>query len=67
MYFNGARLDGLYPVSIALDGQAINITLTSRKGFIDVGIIGDRRAVPHLQRLLIHLETALAELEKSWG
>ena len=67
MYFNGARLDGLYPVSIALDGQAINITLTSRKGFIDVGIIGDRRAVPHLQRLLIHLETALAELERSWG
>lgn len=67
MYFNGARLDGLYPVSIALDGQAINITLTSRKGHIDIGIIGARGAVPHLQRLLIHLETALAELEKSWG
>ncbi|GAA1751662.1 wax ester/triacylglycerol synthase family O-acyltransferase [Aeromicrobium alkaliterrae] len=67
MYFNGARLDGMYPVSIALDGQAINITLTSRAGHIDVGIIGCRRTVPHLQRLLLHLESSLAELEASWG
>jgi diacylglycerol O-acyltransferase len=67
MYFNGARLDGMYPVSIALDGQAINITLTSRAGYLDVGIIGCRRTVPHLQRLLLHLESSLSELEASWG
>ncbi|MFT4298551.1 MAG: wax ester/triacylglycerol synthase family O-acyltransferase [Aeromicrobium sp.] len=67
MYFNGARLDGLYPVSIALDGQAINITLTSRAGYLDFGVIGCRRSVPHLQRILLHLETALAELEQTWG
>jgi WS/DGAT/MGAT family acyltransferase len=67
MYFNGARLDGMYPVSIVLDGQALNITLTSRKGFVDIGLIGCRRSIPHLQRLLGHLEDALAELEKSWG
>ncbi|MEP7019353.1 MAG: wax ester/triacylglycerol synthase family O-acyltransferase, partial [Pseudonocardiales bacterium] len=29
MYWNGARLDGLYPLSIPLDGQALNITCTS--------------------------------------
>lgn len=67
MYFNGARLGGNYPVSVVLDGQALNITLCSRKGFIDIGVIGCRRSVPHLQRLLQHLEDALAELEKSWG
>ncbi len=67
LYFNGARMDGSYPVSIALDGQAINITLTSRAGYLDVGIIGCRRTVPHLQRLLLHLESALSELETSWG
>lgn len=67
MYFNGARLDGMYPVSIVLDGQALNITLTSRKGHLDIGLIGCRRSVPHLQRLLQHLENALAELELSWG
>ncbi|WP_374999991.1 wax ester/triacylglycerol synthase family O-acyltransferase [Aeromicrobium sp. CTD01-1L150] len=67
MYFNGARLDGMYPVSIVLDGQAINITLCSRDNYLDFGIIGCRRSVPHLQRLLIHLETALFELEQAWG
>ena len=67
LYFNGARLDGLYPASIVLDGQALNITLTSRDAFLDVGLTGCRRSVPHLQRLLTHLESALAELERSWG
>ena len=67
MYFDGARLDGMYPVSIVLDGQALNITLTSRRGYLDFGLIGCRRSVPHLQRLLTHLEDSLAELEKSWG
>jgi WS/DGAT/MGAT family acyltransferase len=67
MYFNGARLDGLYPVSIVLDGQAVNVTLCSRDRYLDFGIIGCRRSVPHLQRLLTHLETSLAELETAWG
>jgi len=67
MYFNGARLDGMYPVSIVLDGQALNITLTSRDRYLDFGLIGCRRSVPHLQRLLTHLETSLAELEQAWG
>lgn len=66
MYFNGSRLDGNYPVSIVLDGQAINITLTSRYRYLDFGLIGCRRSVPHLQRLLTHLESSLAELEKAW-
>jgi diacylglycerol O-acyltransferase len=67
MYFNGSRLDGMYPVSIILDGQALNITLTSRHKHLDFGLIGCRRSVPHLQRLLTHLESSLAELEKAWG
>lgn len=67
MYFNGARLDGMYPVSIVLDGQALNITLTSRDKYLDFGLTGCRRSVPHLQRLLTHLENALTELEQSWG
>lgn len=67
MYFNGARLDGMYPVSIVLDGQALNVTLTSRDKWLDFGLIGCRRSVPHLQRLLIHLESSLADLEASWG
>ncbi|GAA1215980.1 WS/DGAT/MGAT family O-acyltransferase [Prauserella alba] len=65
MYWNGARLDGIYPASVLLDGQAVNITLTTSGDNLDVGITGCRRSVPHLQRLLTHLDTALTDLEKT--
>jgi diacylglycerol O-acyltransferase len=67
MYWNGARLDGNYPLSIALDGQALNITLTNNAGNLDFGLVGCRRSVPHLQRLLGHLEDSLADLERACG
>lgn len=65
MYWNGARLDGNYPMSIALDGQALNITLTNNADNLDFGLVGCRRSVPHLQRLLTHLESSLADLERA--
>ena len=64
-YWNGARMDGSYPVSIPMDGQALNITLSSYDGSIDFGLIGDRNAVPSLQNLLEHLEESLTELEEA--
>jgi diacylglycerol O-acyltransferase len=67
LYWNGARLDGNYPLSIPLDGQAVNITLANNADNLDFGLVGCRRSVPHLQRLLGHLETALKELERSAG
>ncbi|MDT5242220.1 MAG: diacylglycerol O-acyltransferase / wax synthase [Mycobacterium sp.] len=67
MYWNGARLDGNYPLSIALDGQALNITLTNTAGNLDFGLVGCRRSVPHLQRLLGHLEDSLTDLERACG
>lgn len=65
MYWNGAKLDGIYPASVLFDGQALNITLTSNGDNLDFGITGCRRSVPHLQRLLLHLDTALTELENA--
>ncbi|MFR9752524.1 WS/DGAT/MGAT family O-acyltransferase [Nocardia sp. 004] len=62
-YWNGARLDATYPLSIPLDGQAVNITLTSNADNLDLGIVACRRAVPDVSTLLDHFETALTELE----
>jgi diacylglycerol O-acyltransferase / wax synthase len=67
IYYGGARLDGNYPLSIALDGQALNITLTNNAGNLDFGLVGCRRSVPHLQRLLAHLESSLKDLERVVG
>ena len=65
LYWNGARMTGSYPLSIPFDGQAMNITLASYDGRVDVGIVGCRRSVPRLQRLLGHLEDSLAGLESA--
>jgi len=67
LYWNGARMQGVYPLSIPYEGQALNITVTSYAGSLEFGLTGCRRTVPHLQRLLGLLEESLAELEKSVG
>jgi hypothetical protein len=67
MYWGGARLDGNYPMSIALDGQALNMTAVNNGDNLDFGLVGCRRSVPHLQRLLGHLESSLKDLERAVG
>ena len=67
MYWCGARMSGDYPVSIVMDNLALNITLVSNDKNLDFGLIGCRRSVPHLQRLLGHLEDSLADLERAFG
>ena len=67
LYFRRSLLEGVYPLSIPTNGQALNITLASYNGNLEFGLIGCRRQVPHLQRLLVHLEDSLVELEKAVG
>ena len=64
LYWEGARLVGLYPLSVAFDGQALNITVTSYADNMEFGLTGCRRSVPHLQWLLTYLEDSLQELEE---
>ena len=66
-YWNGAQLLGTYPLSIPINGMALNITCTSYDGNMAFGLTGCRRTVPHLQRLLTHLDDELGNLEKAAG
>jgi diacylglycerol O-acyltransferase len=66
-YFRGSRLEGVYPLSIPINGMALNITCTSYDGQMDFGLTGCRRTVPRLQRLLPHLDSELTALEKAAG
>ncbi len=50
---------------LAKGDVALNITLTSYAGELHFGLIGCRRSVPRLQRLLLHLEASLHELEEA--
>jgi diacylglycerol O-acyltransferase len=66
-YLNGARLTGTYPVSVPMQGMALNITCNSYADDMCFGLTGCRRSVPHLQRLLTFLDEELDLLESATG
>lgn len=67
MYWNGARLNGIYPASIVTEGVALNFTLITYDKNVDFGITACRRTVPQVQRLIDYMEQALQELEEAAG
>lgn len=64
-YWNGARLDGMYPMSAVFHGFALNFTLVSNGDQLDFGVVACRSSVPSCQRIIDHLEESLAELEQA--
>ncbi|MDB5967790.1 MAG: wax ester/triacylglycerol synthase family O-acyltransferase [Hydrocarboniphaga sp.] len=67
LYFNGARMDQMYPLSLLSHGQAVNITVVSYAGQFNVGYTGCRDTLPHMQRISVYTGEALLELEKLLG
>ncbi len=63
LYFNGARLEELYPVSLLFSGQALNITVTSYVDKLDFAFTACRSALPHIQRVAVYTGDAMQELE----
>lgn len=66
-WFDGARMVGMYPLSIPLHGIALNITCASYDGQMGFGLTGCRRTVPRLQRLLTYLDEEVTALERAVG
>jgi diacylglycerol O-acyltransferase / wax synthase len=64
LYFNGSRLDALFPLSLLLHGNALNITCVSYAGTLNFGFTGARDTLPHLQHLAICMGESLAEIER---
>lgn len=61
-YFNGARLDAIFPLSLLMHGNALNITCLSYAGTLNFGFTGARDSLPHLQKLAIYMGEALEQL-----
>ncbi|MGA2319365.1 MAG: wax ester/triacylglycerol synthase family O-acyltransferase [Solirubrobacteraceae bacterium] len=64
LYFNGSRLDAVFPLSLLLHGNALNITCISYAGTLNFGFTGARDSLPHLQHLAICMGEALKEIER---
>ena len=64
LYLNGARLDALFPLSLLLHGNALNITCVSYAGTLNFGFTGARDTLPHVQMLAIYMGEAVEEISE---
>jgi diacylglycerol O-acyltransferase len=62
LYFNGSRLDAMFPLSLLFHGNALNITCLSYAGTLNFGFTGARDTLPHLQHLAIWMGEAVDEI-----
>jgi len=63
LYFEGAKLEATYPVSLIAHGGALNITCLSYAGTLNFGYTGCRDTLPSMQKIAVFAGEALDELE----
>lgn len=67
MYYNGARLDSLFPISTVFAGLGLNITVYSHGDKVSFGCVAGREMLPQVEPLIPLAERVLAELEAAYG
>lgn len=67
LYYEGAELDGLFPLSVLFRGQALNITALGYADTFTLSFTACRKSVPSVQRLAVYTGEALDELEQALG
>ena len=66
LYFHGAEMVAHYPVSQVGHGMALNITVLSYAGSLYFGFVACADSVASVQRLAVHLDAAMDELEATF-
>ena len=66
-YVNGALIEADYPMSLLVPGQAMNITVISRRNMLDVAVLVCPDLAPEPQRVGGYIADALDELERALG
>ena len=67
LYWNGAHLEEIYPVSTAIGGQALNVTMCSYADRVTFGYVSGRNVMPDIESLIPLTERVLVELEAAVG
>jgi WS/DGAT/MGAT family acyltransferase len=67
MYWNGAHIEEVYPVSTVYDGQALNVTTCSYADRVGFGYAAGADVVPDIDALVPLTEECLTELESAVG
>jgi hypothetical protein len=62
LFAGGARVVATYPLGPVLEGAAVNITVLSYQGSVDVGVISCRETVPDAWVIAAGFERAISRL-----
>lgn len=64
LFWNGAALEHMFPLSIVFDGTGLNITVCQYADRLDFGFLAHPESVPELECFTDETETALCDLEQ---
>ncbi|MGW4769633.1 wax ester/triacylglycerol synthase family O-acyltransferase [Nocardia sp. NPDC004278] len=62
LYWNGARLETIYPISLLMHGNPLNFTCIGYSGGLHFGVLGAQDKLPPMAYLTAAMDTALDEL-----
>lgn len=64
LWMDGSRLEGIWPLSVLMDGQALNITVASYVDRLHAGIVACRHVVDDVEEIGNLLERELEAIKK---
>jgi diacylglycerol O-acyltransferase / wax synthase len=64
-YLVGSKLEAMYPLALGYHGMRLFIAALTVSGTMSIGFVGDRDALPRLERLALDTCTAFDELERA--
>jgi diacylglycerol O-acyltransferase / wax synthase len=67
IYIAGAQIEHVYPMSIPVHGQALNITVHGYVDGLDFGLMAAANVIPDVTRLTGLLTAELDDLERAYG
>jgi len=67
IYIAGAKIEHVYPMSIPVHGQALNITVHGYVDGLDFGFMAAANVIPDVTHLTVMLTAELDELERAYG
>jgi diacylglycerol O-acyltransferase / wax synthase len=65
LYWNGAHVEAIYPVSTIYDGLGLNVTVCSYSGRFDIGYVAGRELMPDIATMIELTDRSLSELESA--
>ena len=67
MYWNGAHVEDIYPLSLVYDGLTLTVTVCSYADRISFGYLAGRDVMPDIEAVVPLTDRCLAELEAAVG